>query len=255
MPSFPSDKLPYLLLLFGRTGAFFLLSPLFATRGIPFGLRLLLSLLFTLILLPLFSKISFPPLEPSLIYLLVVKELIMGYLLGTLFAFMVEAALLAGSWFGVMAGFSATELVDPTANARSPLFGTLFALLIVALILSLDLHHLFSYFLYDSFTFIPLGSELTTNTPLLSLTESASMVFSQALRYLFIPLSLFAILLLFMTYLAKFHPQIPLFWLGFPLQIVVGIFSLTSLLLFMAPLAQKGFMEILKTAQKILFPL
>lgn len=242
-------NLPYLLLLFARGGAFFLFSPLFINRGISLLTRILLATLLALILLPKLIQNELIGLSVETLWFWIIKEFALGYLIGLLFAFMVEAALLTGNWFATITGFSATELLDPLKNSQ-PLFSRFFILLTVGLILTSDMHHIFIYSLFDTFTFIPIEGASLSSDSLLTLSKSAIFIFNQSFSYIFIPLFLLLIVTLFMALLSKFNPELPIFWLGFPIQIFVGFFSLALLLLFIAPLIEKGFMEILNIAER-----
>lgn len=72
--------------------------------------------------------------DPSPLWtLLLIKEVLVGYLIGFLFSLIFEAAALAGQVVGTLGGFSATELVDPLANSSQPLISRLFVLTVFVL--------------------------------------------------------------------------------------------------------------------------
>jgi flagellar biosynthetic protein FliR len=203
-------------------------------------------------LLPQLGLKTLPVVNSSTLWFWILKELGVGYLIGTVLAFLIEAAILAGNWGAAMMGFSATELLDPSKNSNQPLLSRFFILTTVALILAFDMHHVLAYFLFDSFSLIPLHSGSFSPDALLMLSKSASFIFKQAFSYLFIPLLLLMTLIIVLAFLSKFNPELPIFWLGFPLQILIGISSLAFLLLVITPLLQKGVIELLEHFQHLM---
>jgi|GEM_PF-2446532 len=247
------DKFFLIILLFTRSGAIFLFSPLFFKKSISWPIRLLLTLLFTITILPLVS--NFEALSALSTFekgALVFKEFLIGYLLGTLFAFILEGAAFAGQMVAVLAGFSATELMSPNEN-HNPILSKAFVIFIATLILALDLHHIFVFFLYDTFSIMAADGFTISQNSYLETVQSGSYFFRHGLDYAFIPLvMLLALLTLFIVF-SKFNMQIPIFWIGFPIQLLVGMFALTIFFPLSGALLQTIVSEIYHLAKKVVF--
>lgn len=237
------------LLFFARSAGFFLISPLFSKRNIPMPLRLGFAALCTLVLIPPLA-ISFEVKVDSALFLLeVIKEVAIGYLLGFLFSLLFEAAMLAGQIVGTMAGFSITELFEPKGQENTSIFGKLFALTVFTLFLALDLHHHLLRFLFSSYRLIPLVPST------ISIVEASSRLFVHGVMYAFVPLLFLSFVLVTFAVISRALPSIPIFWIGFPAQLLIGIVATALALAFFSEILQKAFFEFLTLSKRILFPL
>lgn len=241
-----SNDLLTALLFFGRLVGFFVISPLFAKKNIPLFVRYGFASICTLALIPpLTFKFSFQ-VESPLFWSLFLKELIIGYLIGFLFALLFEAAALAGQVVGTLAGFSITELFG--SGQENSIFTKLFALTLFTLFLALDLHHLLLRFIGTTFTALPLF-------PNVELAYASSHLFSQALFYAFIPFLMLSLLLVTFAIIARALPDLQIFWVGFPLQLLIGILSVTLAMSLFGEILQKAFFEFLTLAKRLFFAL
>ena len=242
-----SNDLLTALLFFARTCGFFLISPLFSKKNIPKSVRFGFAALCTFVLVPPLSlKFDFQ-IDSGLFLVTFVKEIAIGYLLGFLFALLFEAAALAGQVVGTMSGFSVSELFG--AGRDDSIFTKLFVLTIFTLFLSLDLHHFLLKFLFESFDTIP----VIPNG--FSLAKATSRLFEHALFYAFIPFLFLSLLLLTFAVIARALPDLQIFWLGFPIQLLVGIIAVIISLTFFTEILQKAFFEFLTLAKRLFFPL
>jgi flagellar biosynthesis protein FliR len=213
-------------LLFARTLGFFFFSPLFRWQVIPPFLRFGLALSTALLLAPSLS--SFPT---SFLPLTLLAEGITGYLMGFLFSLLFEGAAFAGEVVGTMMGLSVSELFQPVLSPSSPLLSKLFTLLAATLLFSLDFHHLMIRTLIDSFPATFHFAELKT------IILATSALFKQALLW-GAPLFILLTIILFLIAIAsRIFPELPVLWMGFPLQLFAGFIALL--------LAVSGFPEVL----------
>lgn len=237
------------LLFFSRASGFFLISPLFAKKNIPVGLRFGFAALCTFVLTPPLSIAFQMQFDSSLILIECIKELLIGYLLGFLFALIFEAAALAGQVVGTMAGFSIAEILDPQETQKTPLFSRLFTLTLFTLFLLFDLHHFLLRFLFETFRITPPLSAT------LAISESSALLFQQALSYALIPIFFLGLVLITFAILSRALYQFPIFFIGFPLQLLIGIIATSLALSFFSDILQKAFFEFLTLAKRLLFPL
>ncbi len=237
------------LAMLARISGFFLISPFFSQKQIPIYVRFGLTLVCSFLLAPMMTTL--PKIE-SLPVLIMVKEVIIGYLLGFLFSLIFEAAAMAGQVIGTMSGFSATELVDPGADSK-PLFGKLFTLCLFLLFLASDFHHLLLRFLFESFTWVPVGP--ISKTMLLGMAQAASHLFQMTLSFAIIPMVLLGVVITCFAILTRFLPELPIFWIGFPFQMIIGIFALALALTFFNDILKNGFFELMSLTKRFLFSL
>lgn len=233
--------------LFARFIGFFLLSPLFANKGIPPWARIASAVAISLLLFPPIVALGILKIEfPLLLIVHLIKELAIGYLIGFLFSLLFEAVAFAGEWIGTLSGFSATELLDPLSNTSHPLLSRFFVLTLFALFFSLDLDHPLLRLLYESYT---------TITPTFSwaVVEATSHLFVHALSYALIPLLLLSFVTLSFALISRFFPALSIFWTGFPLQLLIGIGAIAIAIGYFRELLQKGFMELWSLTQRFIY--
>lgn len=230
-------------LLFSRCLGFFLFSPLFAQRGLSALIRLGLACTFTLLLAPpLLTHTETIFHEPLIFSLDIFKELFIGFLIGFLISLLFEAAAFAGQWIGTLMGFSATEILDPRSNSSHPLMATFFSLSLFTLFIALDLHHTLLRFLYGTFQQIPL-QHLKFNQQLIeTLIVASGMVFKYALNFSLLPLLFLLPLLALFAFISRFFP---LFWIGYPIQQLVGLSVLIVSITYFSPILEQFFYDIL----------
>ncbi|MFN0065631.1 MAG: flagellar biosynthetic protein FliR [Chlamydiales bacterium] len=248
-----SSDLSLLLLFFARLMGFFLISPLFSHRNVPLTVRLGLALACTfLVAPPLAIQFELPKLAIMPLIGELSKELFIGYLLGFLFALLVEAAQMAGQIVGTMGGFTLTELFDPMSRSH-PLVGKFFALTIFVLFLALDLHHILLNFLFESFRLLPLNAIRRENS--LQIAEASARLFTHAISYAFIPILFLSFVLITFAVIVRALPNFPIFWIGFPAQLLIGLLAIVLAITFFSEILQQAFFEFLTFAQRVLFPL
>ncbi|NGX60890.1 MAG: hypothetical protein K940chlam9_00364 [Chlamydiae bacterium] len=247
-----SSELALFFLLFARMLGFFLFSPFFAGRLSP-TIRFALSLTLSLLLLPpLTAKFSLGIDPPWAFSLHLLKELGVGYLLGFLFSLLWEAAAFAGQFVGTLAGFSATELLDPAANSLSPLWSRFFSLFLFTLLFAADLHHPLLRLLYENF---PFPNSLFETSLVQGITYATATLFTQALSYAFFPFVALSLLLLCFAVASRLLPHLQIFFHGFPLQILLGLSTLAASIGYFFPLFTQAFKQFFTLARNLLFPL
>ncbi len=243
------------LAIFTRISGFFLISPLFSSRRIPFALRFGLAVAFTLVLAPSFLSTHTPtPYPLPLLFLNLIKEGLIGYLLGFIFSLLIEGAALAGQVVGTLSGFSATELLNPL-TASYPLFGRVFVLFLLTLLLALDLHHPFLVTLYQSFTIFPVAPFPINESLTLDLIKGTGQLFQQAFMFASIPFIILFLLIVLFAIVAKIMPNIPIFWVGFPIQLWIGMGAVILAIGYYSEILHQVVTELIQLSRRILIDL
>lgn len=209
--------------LFCRSFGFFLFSPLFSKIPIPRMVRFGMALSIAFLLAPLIAQRSEQmPSSGSLLFLFLIKETVLGYLLGLLFSLILESAALAGQLVGTLAGFSATELFDPLSSSSYPLWSKVFTLFVAVLMFTFDLHHELIKVLYDSFSLFPFSGSLFSENTVHVVLEGVQRFFQFTIDYAALPLLTLGALILLLAIASKMLPDFPVFWIGLPIQILIG---------------------------------
>lgn len=212
------------LLIFVRIASFFITMPIFSYRTIPAQHRIGISALLAWIM---YYTVSSPGFEIDGLYLLLVlKEAMIGLMIG-FFAYMLFSAVqTAGGFIDFQMGFSMANVIDPQTGVQSPLMGQYLYTFALLFLLAIDGHHLLLDGIFYSYEFIPLSTDFLPfgNGEILTLmleyfTKSFIIAFQMS-----IPIvgSLFLVDIA-LGIVARTVPQMNIFVIGFPIKIIVSL--------------------------------
>lgn len=247
------NSFPVFLLIFIRITSFFVTVPLFSYRNIPnthkVGLAFFLSYI-------MFLSMEHPTLAIDETYfMLVLKEILVGLLIG-LAAFMIMAAIqIAGGFIDFQMGFAIANVIDPQTGAQSPIMGQYLYTFALLLLLAVDAHHLLLDGIFYSYKIIPLeqawlplGSE--------RLVEFIAKTFNSMFIIAF-QMSIPIVGCLFLVDVAlgitaRTVPQLNIFVVGLPVKILVSFLLLVAVMPAFMILFQKLFETMLYTMRGLM---
>ena len=197
-------------------------SPVAEAQATEFGLAFLL--------LPTVLP-QMPPVPPSTWQLgsMVAAELACGAMLGWLARLITLALPIAGSLISLLMGLSSVLQPDPALGGQSTALTRLFSLAVPVLILSTGLYALPLQALAGSYQLIPPGTWLPVDSAAESVTNAVVQGFALSLR-LAAPFVLSGVLAQAgLALLARFVPQMQIYALAAPSQILAGLALLAAL--------------------------
>jgi flagellar biosynthetic protein FliR len=212
------------LLMFARLGTMTMLMPGIGERGIPTRIRLVIALMLTLVLLPIYrgNYPNVPTMNFGPIAGLLIQEVIVGAVLGLTARLTLSALEIAGATIANQMGLGFATAVDPNQGQQGILIGNLMAMLGVALIFATDMHHLAIGALDQSYTLFRPGEVLPTSDATQLILGIISSAFKIGIQ-LAAPFLVFGLLFnLGLGILARLMPQLQVFFLGLPLSIMIG---------------------------------
>jgi flagellar biosynthetic protein FliR len=231
LPALSGIILIYLLVL-ARTGSMIMLLPALGQGGIPAQVRLVLALAITVAMAPTVQG-AYPAAAPTTILqlgLLIAQEVTCGILVGGMSQLIMSSLQTAGYLIATQTGLAYAQTIDPTQHEQGAVIGNFFSLLGAVLIFSTDLHHLAIGAIAGSYKMLPPGAALPTGdmAELTIRIVSASFVlgFQLAAPFLVFGFALYAAL----GILARLMPQLQVFFVAMPINIMFG-FVLLALLL------------------------
>lgn len=231
LPALSGIILTYLL-VFSRTGAMMMLLPALGEGGIPARVRLALALAVSIALAPTVQG-AYPAQAPAGVLplgLLIAQEVTCGILIGSMSRIIMSALQTAGYLIATQTGLAYAQTVDPTQHEQGAVIGNFFALMGAVLIFSTDLHHVAIGAIAGSYRMLPPGGALPTGdmAELTIRLVSSSFVlgFQLAAPFLVFGFALYAAL----GILARLMPQLQVFFVAVPINILFG-FVLIALLL------------------------
>jgi len=232
LPGLSGAILVYLL-VFARTGAMVMLLPAIGEAAVPGRVRLMLALAISLALAPAVSS-SYPQQAPATtlaLGILIAQEITVGILVGTMARIIMSALSTAGFLIASQTGLSYAQTIDPTSNGQQGVsVGNFFSLLGVVLIFATNLHHLAIGAISGSYHLIPPGTTLPTGDmaelTIRLVSGSFALGFQLAAPFLVFG---FAVNAAFGV-LARLMPQLQVFFVAMPINILVGFLLLVLLL-------------------------
>ena len=233
-------KISVLLLIFVRVSAFFVTIPLFSYKTIPSQLKIVLAFVLSWMMYYTFSIEAFTINGDYL--LLVLKEAVVGLVLGLVVYIVFSAVQIAGGFIDFQMGFAMANIVDPQTGAQSPLMGQLFNFLLLLVFLAINGHHLVLDGIFYSYQFMPIDQFF----PKFGDAESIEYIMKLFVAVFAIAFQMSApiIATLFLVTLAlgitgKTVPQLNIFVVGFPIKIAVGFILLITMMGVMVEVMEK----------------
>lgn len=204
-----------------RLGGLMLSAPVFSNAGMPARIRVILTLVLTIALVPAL------PSPPTLAVaswqglLVLANQFLLGALLGFILRIAFAAVDTAGQLIGLQMGLSFAMFYDPRSAAQTPVLNEFLGLLATLIFLAMNGHLLIISMLAESFTLMPIGTPI----PLGSYTAVLAWATTLFSAGVLLSLPLVAALLIAniaMGVLSRVAPQLNLFAIGFPVTIVAG---------------------------------
>lgn len=218
-------------LIFARMGSMIMAMPAFGDGHVPARLRLIFALVLTLVMMPLVRDAYGPiPTAIGALLVMMLSEIIIGVFLGLSARMLTAAIQVAGTAIAFQSGLAFAQNVDPTQGTQGVIIGTFLALLATTLIFSLDLHYLLLAAVRDSYDLFRPGEVL----PFGDFGQLAVHIVSGTFRVgvqLAAPFLVFGLVFYMgLGVLSRLMPQLQVFFLAMPANIMFGFLLLALLL-------------------------
>ncbi len=222
LPQLQGIVLAYLL-TFARTGAMIMLLPVIGDAGVPARVRLAFALAVSAALVNAtahyYPTNSPPPMELAA---MIARETTAGVLVGTMARLIMSALEVAGSLIAVQTGLAFATTFDPGQGVQSAIVSTFLSLIGALLVFETGLHHLAIGAISGSYTLLPPDQILPTADMAEMAIRLVAGSFALGLQ-LSAPFMVFG-LLIYVTLgvLSRLMPQLQIFFLAMPINILVG---------------------------------
>ncbi|MBF1681410.1 MAG: flagellar type III secretion system protein FliR [Selenomonas artemidis] len=222
------------LLMLTRISGIFLISPFFGSMNIPMFFRVGIALAMSVVLFPVVDGLGTPETPPSIIMFgaAVLGELFIGWLIGFVAYISFAAITMAGKVMDMQVGFAVVNVVDPTSGQQIPLIGSFLYNLAVIILLVTNGHHMVIAALVESFRAVPLAGLEANISLALIIANFTGTIFLTGMK-IAMPIT-FAILLtnVGLGILSRTMPQMNIFVVGIPMQLMIGLFVLSMIMPF-----------------------
>ena len=222
------------LLMLTRISGIFLISPFFGSMNIPMFFRVGIALAMSVVLFPVVDGLGTPETPPSIIMFgaAVLGELFIGWLIGFVAYISFAAITMVGKVMDMQVGFAVVNVVDPTSGQQIPLIGSFLYNLAVIILLVTNGHHMLIAALVESFRAVPLAGLEANISLALIIANFTGTIFLTGMK-IAMPIT-FAILLtnVGLGILSRTMPQMNIFVVGIPMQLMIGLFVLSMIMPF-----------------------
>jgi len=229
--TFGTEKLQVFILILFRSAGLFIISPILGHRSIPMLVKAGLSILLAIILIPVVNGGSMEPVDSIwLLALLALKEMLVGSVIGLIFAILFNAVRMGGNVFGYQIGLIIANIFDPETNSQTSIIGEFWYVIATLIFLAIDGHHAILSAFSDSYTLVPVGIFNFSGPAGEQLIRITAYSFSIAIK-----LAAPVIITLFLTevalgVVARTVPQMNIFIVGIPVKIGIGMLVLGAAL-------------------------
>ncbi len=219
------------LLVFSRIGTMIMLMPALGEVSVSMRIRLTLAVLISLVLMPLVADAyGSVPSSVSGIAWGVISEIAIGFLIGSVARLIMSALQVAGTIIAFQTGLAFAQNVDPTQGIQSALVGSFLSMLAVAMIFATDLHFLLIAAMRDSYVLFEPGASLPLEDFVQTAIGVVAGAFTLALQ-ISAPFVVFGMVFyLALGILSKLMPQVQIFFVAMPANILLG-FALLAVLM------------------------
>lgn len=220
------EVLPYFF-VFARLGVMLMLMPGFGEVYIPPRIRLMFGFVLTLIIAPVVD-VSLPPMSlfstQTVVYL--VQESLIGLFLGSLSRIFLNALQVTATVIGLHTSLSSAVMFNPALGTQDSVFSSLFIMGATAMIFVTNTHHLIIETLVNSYDTFPPLERLPLKEMNDHMIDTASQSFVLGVKLAFPVMIVSTVLTLSTGLLSRLMPQLQVYFMVMPLQILLGFMTI-----------------------------
>lgn len=223
--SFSIYDLEYFLLIFVRVSCFVFAAPFFSMKNTPAAVRVGISFFTAMLLYQALTPVETFTYNTVLEYaVIVMKEAIVGLLIGFAANICTSIVNFAGSIADMETGLSMVTLMDPTTRENTSITGVLYQYVLMLMLIATGMYRYLFGALADTFVLIPVDGAVFSGDSLLN--SMLQFLGDYVIIGFRIVLPIFCAILLLnaiLGVLAKVSPQMNMFAVGIQLKILVGL--------------------------------
>jgi flagellar biosynthetic protein FliR len=227
--SFLIEKLLSFAMVITRVSAFFLFVPIFGSETIPALMRVSAT-----VILSIFFCITNPPIvaaqDASTIQamILLAGEATYGLALGIIAATLFSIVKLGGRIIEDQMGLTMAEIIDPLTEERGQPLASLLEMIFVIAFLAANGHHILIRVIQRSYELFPAGKIPTMASLAGNMLDATSMMLIAGLQIAAPILAALLVLLVALAILARIVPEMDIFFISFPLRMLLGLLMLVA---------------------------
>lgn len=206
-----------------RIASFMMIAPILGSQIVPANVRLVLSLLITLAIVPSLPEV--PLVDPLSIASakIILHQVLIGLAMGFCVVLLFQLFVLAGQMIAMQMGLGFAAIIDPTNGISVTALSQLYLIMVTLVFLSMNGHLVMFEVLVESFRLLPVSAGPLADLSWWTIASRISWMFASALTVaLPVVTSLFIVTISFGV-MTRAAPQMNIFSIGFPLNIMFGL--------------------------------
>jgi len=212
----------FLLPLF-RIAGFFMAVPLIGSQMLPANMRLALSMMITLVVMPLLPPVPEIDLITLEAFLLIIQEVMIGVAFGFVVQIVYQVFALAGQMYAMQAGLGFASMADPANGVNSTVIAQFLVIGGNMLFVSMNGHLALIQILADSFRMIPIGSLGLTEEFFWQVAHMGGLLFAASFLIVIPGITALLMVQAGLGIVTRAAPQLNVFSLGFPFMMTFSL--------------------------------
>ncbi len=216
------------ILTFVRVGTALTIMPGIGDSFTPQNIRLYIALGLSFVLAPLVAPMLPQPIPGDMaLVILVMMEFIIGLFIGTMARILMMALDTAGMVVSMQSGLGNAQLFNPAFASQGSIVGAFLSVTGVMVLMATNMHYLLLSGLVDSYQIFPVGSVPDTGSMAEMMARAVGESFMIGVQISSPFLVLGMVLYIGMGILTRLMPQMQVFMVAMPIQILVSLVMLT----------------------------
>lgn len=208
---------------FARIAMLFMVMPVVGSRVVSPRVRLALASLLTFAIVPLLPAFTSPPALSLQAFLLIVRELAIGALIGFTFQIVFQVFVLTGQYIAMKMGLGFAMMNDPTNGVQTTVISQFFLILTTVMFVAVNGHLFLISMIVESFQTLPIGGSAINPEHFIGLVNLGSWMFAAALVFALPVMTSLLFVNIAFGIMSRAAPQLNIFAVGFPFTLVCGL--------------------------------
>jgi len=241
----PIDQLQLFLFVLVRVSAILFSLPFLESRSVPVMIKVSLAVAVAMMITPRLA-VPVPNLfgDPFSLGLAIMAEAAIGWTIGLSVQLLFAGVQLAGQLAGFQMGFAIANVVDPASSSQIPILAQFLNLFALMLFFSINAHFYFIKAMMEAFDLIaPMSAQIDGRLTqfIMKMAGNAFMIAIKISAPVMVALMLAKVAL---GLTARTVPQMHIFIVSMPLQILMGLIFLSFSLPYISAFLQTAFREL-----------
>ncbi|NVK42663.1 MAG: flagellar type III secretion system protein FliR [Oceanospirillaceae bacterium] len=206
-----------------RVASFFMAIPLIGSSLVPGRIRLGLSLLVTMLLVPVLPPMPLFDGFSLQSYLIIAQQILIGAAMGFMVQLLLQVFVVGGQLISTQMGLGFASVSDPVNGVSVVVLSQFFLQLTMLLFLAMNGHLVMIDALAQSFVRIPVGLNGIDQSIFIEVARTGGWMFASALLMALPAITALLVINFAFGIITKAAPQLNIFAIGFPFTMLMGL--------------------------------